>query len=58
MNEYMEGVCPIRIVPNKNSWGQPAGYKKGHNEHWSVCVFLNYGFLRVYVQVWECCVVW
>ena len=47
MNEYVEDVCPIRIVPRKNSWSQIASYKKGHNEHWSACVFLNYDFLRV-----------
>ena len=23
-----------------------------------VCVFLNYGFLRVYIQWWDCWVIW
>ena len=24
------------------------------NKHWGACVFLNYGFLRVYAQKWDC----
>ena len=28
------------------------------SECWGACVFLNYGFLRVYAQQWDCWVVW
>ena len=27
-------------------------------EHWGAHIFLNYGFFRVYVQYWDCCVIW
>ena len=28
------------------------------NEHWSTCIFFNYGFLRVYAHQWDCWVIW
>ena len=27
-------------------------------EHWDTCIFLNYGFLWVYAQEWDCWVIW
>jgi len=32
----------------------PGYCKQCCNKHWSTCVFLNYAFLRVYVQEWDC----
>ena len=42
------------------TWLLPCpGYcKQCCNDHWRACVFLNYGFLRVYAQQWDCCVTW
>ena len=28
------------------------------NEHWDSCIFLNYGFLWIYAQEWDCWVTW
>ena len=28
----------------------PGYCQQGCNEHWGTCIFLNYGFLRVYAQ--------
>ena len=34
------------------------GYRKQCcSEHWGTCVFLNYGFLSVYAQWWDCWVI-
>ena len=27
-------------------------------EHWHACIFQNYGFLWVYVQEWDCQIIW
>ena len=32
--------------------------KQRFNEHWGTCVFFNSGFLGVYVQKWDCWVIW
>ena len=35
------------------------GYCKQYcSEHCGTCLFLNYGFLRVYAQQWDCWVIW
>ena len=35
------------------------GYCKEYcNEHWGTCVILNYGFLTIYAQLWDCWVIW
>ena len=36
-----------------------SGYcKQCCNEHWDTCVFFSFGFLRIYVQEWDCWVIW
>ena len=37
----------------KQKWQSP----KLSLEHWGTCVILNYGFLRVYTQGWDCWVI-
>ena len=32
--------------------------KKCCSEYWGICVFFNFDFLRVYVQEWDCWVIW
>ena len=35
------------------------GYcKQCCNEHWGACIFLKYGFLRIYAQEWDCWIMW
>ena len=29
-------------------------FKQWCNEHWYSCIFLNYGFLQIDTQVWDC----
>ena len=38
----------IQIVPGLSCC------KQSCNEHWSAYIFLNYGFLWIYVQEWDC----
>ena len=28
------------------------------SEHWGACIFLNYGFLQIYAQKWDCWIIW
>ena len=42
----------FRLLPH-------SGYSKQCcNEHWGSCVFLNYAFLWVSAQEWDCWVIW
>ena len=35
------------------------GYcKQCCSEHWGECIFLNYGFLHMYAQEWDCWIIW
>ena len=36
----------------------PSYCEQCYSEHWGTCVSLNCGFLRVYVQQWDCWIVW
>ena len=56
----IHGIFQARVL----EWGAIAfsgcpGYcKQCFSEHWSTCVSFNSGFLGVYAQKWDCCVVW
>ena len=28
------------------------------NKHWGTCILLNYGFLQIYAQEWDCWIIW
>ena len=36
----------------------PGCCKQCCNEYWGTCVLLNYGFLWIYAQEWDCWVIW
>ena len=36
----------------------PGYCKQCCDEHWGTCVSFNSGFLSVYAQQWDCCIVW
>ena len=36
----------------------PGYCKQRCSEHWSACIFLNYGFLQIHTQEWDCWIIW
>ena len=36
----------------------PRYCKQCCDEYWGACIFLNYGFLWIYVQEWDCEIIW
>ena len=37
---------------------RPSYCKQCCDEYWGACIFLNYGFLWIYVQEWDCKIIW
>ena len=36
----------------------PGYCKQCCSEHWSACIFLNYDFLQIHTQEWDCWIIW